>query len=120
MTWNAAKWIRSATPFWQTDTAVSKSSWGYTENQQYKQPGRLIDDLVDIVSKNGCLLLNVGPRRDGTIPDEDQAILREIGKWLKLNGEAIYGSQLLENLRGRPHRNRYRSLGREQGQAVHG
>jgi alpha-L-fucosidase len=44
-------------------------------------------------SKNGCLLLNVGPRADGTIPDEDQAILREIGKWLRLNGEAIYGTR---------------------------
>ncbi len=55
-------------PFWQTDTAVSSSSWGYTENQKYKSPDRLVDDLVDIVSKNGCLLLNVGPRPDGTIP----------------------------------------------------
>ncbi len=87
-----SKMDKIRTPFWQTDTAVSKSSWGYTENQQYKKPGRLIDDLVDIVSKNGCLLLNVGPRSDGTIPDEDQAILREIGKWLKVNGEAIYAS----------------------------
>lgn len=77
-------------PFWQTDTAVSKSSWGYTDNQKYKQPNRLVDDLIDIVSKNGCLLLNVGPRPDGTIPEEDQAILLEIGKWLKVNGEAIY------------------------------
>lgn len=77
-------------PFWQTDTAVSASSWGYTENQRYKKPGRLINDLVDIVSKNGCLLLNVGPRPDGTIPEEDQAILKAIGGWLKINGEAIY------------------------------
>jgi alpha-L-fucosidase len=77
-------------PFWQTDTAVSSSSWGYTENQKYKKPGRLVDDLVDIVSKNGCLLLNVGPRADGTIPEEDQAILKAIGAWLKINGEAIY------------------------------
>lgn len=77
-------------PFWQTDTAVSASSWGYTENQRYKEPGRLINDLVDIVSKNGCLLLNVGPRPDGTIPEEDQAILRAIGDWLKINGESIY------------------------------
>ena len=77
-------------PFWQTDTAVSSSSWGYTENQRYKKPDRLVDDLVDIVSKNGCLLLNVGPRADGTIPDEDQVILKAIGGWLKINGEAIY------------------------------
>ncbi|WP_146524592.1 alpha-L-fucosidase [Novipirellula artificiosorum] len=77
-------------PFWQTDTAVSSSSWGYTKDQQYKTPDRLVDDLVDIVSKNGCLLLNVGPRADGTIPDEDQAILKAIGGWLKINGESIY------------------------------
>ena len=77
-------------PFWQTDTAVSSSSWGYTKNQKYKTPDRLVDDLVDIVSKNGCLLLNVGPRSDGTIPKEDQAILRAIGDWLKINGESIY------------------------------
>lgn len=77
-------------PFWQTDTAISSSSWGYTENQKYKSPNRLVDDLVDIVSKNGCLLLNVGPKADGTIPDRDQEILRAIGQWLSINGEAIY------------------------------
>jgi len=77
-------------PFWQTDTAVSSSSWGYTRNQKYKSPDRLVDDLIDIVSKNGCLLLNVGPRSDGTIPEEDQAILLAIGRWLEINGEAIY------------------------------
>ena len=77
-------------PFWQTDTAVSSSSWGYTKNQRYKTADRLVDDLVDIVSKNGCLLLNVGPRPDGTIPEQDVAILKKIGGWLKINGEAIY------------------------------
>jgi len=77
-------------PFWQTDTAVSSSSWGYTENQKYKTADRLVDDLIDIVSKNGCLLLNVGPRADGTIPEEDTAILKAIGSWLKVNGESIY------------------------------
>ena len=50
-------------------------------------------DLVDIVSKNGRLLLNIGPKADGTIPDEDKSILLEIGNWLKVNGEAIYGAK---------------------------
>lgn len=50
--------------------------------------------MVDIVSKNGRLLLNIGPKADGTIPDADRQILLEIGKWLKTNGEAIYGSKM--------------------------
>ena len=79
---------------WQTDTAVAKNSWCYTEGNQYKTSTQIICDLVDIVSKNGRLLLNIGPKADGTIPDEDRSILLEIGQWLKTNGEAIYGSKL--------------------------
>ena len=77
-------------PFWQTDTAVSTNSWGYISTHKYKPVNRLVDDLVDIVSKNGCLLLNVGPKPDGTIPDESKAILEGMGDWLNVNGEAIY------------------------------
>ena len=55
--------------FWQTDTAVAKNSWGYIDGLVYKEPGTIIGDLVDIVSKNGALLLNIGPRPDGSIPD---------------------------------------------------
>ncbi|SFF32740.1 alpha-L-fucosidase [Paenibacillus algorifonticola] len=76
--------------YWQTDTAVARNSWSYTPNNDYKSPLELIQDLVDIVSKNGNLLLNVGPKADGTIPQEDQDILLAIGGWLETNGEAIY------------------------------
>lgn len=79
---------------WQTDTAVAKNSWCYTERNNYKNPVDIVCDLVDIVSKNGRMLLNIGPKADGTIPSEDEYILKEIGKWLKINGEAIYGSHV--------------------------
>lgn len=77
---------------WQTDTAVAKNSWCYTENNEYKEPNDILCDFVDIISKNGALLLNIGPKADGTIPDEDRRILLEIGKWMERNGEAVYGS----------------------------
>ncbi len=77
---------------WQTDTSISDKSWGYIEHDTFKTPDFLVRQLVDIVSKNGNLLLNFGPRSDGTIPDEVQTTLRAMGAWLKVNGEAIYGT----------------------------
>ncbi len=79
--------------YWQTDTSISNKSWGYIEHDTFKTPEFVIHQLVDIVSKNGNLLMNVGPRSDGTIPEEVQVILRQIGAWLKVNGEAIYGTR---------------------------
>jgi alpha-L-fucosidase len=78
---------------WQTDTSIGKRSWGYIRDEENKTPNSLIDDLIDIVSKNGNLLLNIGPKPDGTIPEEQVNILLEIGKWLNINGEGIYGTR---------------------------
>ena len=79
--------------YWQTDTSVSNRSWGYIENDTFKSPEFIVHQLADIVSKNGNLLLNIGPRADGTIPEPVQQVLRAVGDWLKVNGEAIYGTR---------------------------
>lgn len=78
---------------WQTDTSVGVKSWGYIQNEIYKSPDALVDELIDIVSKNGCLLLNIGPKADGTIPKEAEEILLSIGRWLEVNGEGVYGTR---------------------------
>jgi alpha-L-fucosidase len=83
--------IRSS--YWQTDTSVSNKSWGYIEHDTFKTPAFIVDQLADVVSKNGNLLMNIGPRADGTIPDEVQKVLLAVGEWLKVNGDAIYGTR---------------------------
>lgn len=79
--------------FWQTDTSISNNSWGYTTEQDYKTSTSIIHSLIDIVSKNGTLLLNIGPRPDGTIPEAEESVLRDIGRWLSVNGEAVYAAR---------------------------
>jgi alpha-L-fucosidase len=79
--------------FWQTDTSVSIKSWGYIDNDTFRSPESLVHQLVDIVSKNGALLLNVGPKSDGTVPEQAKNVLLAMGRWLSVNGEAIYGTR---------------------------
>jgi alpha-L-fucosidase len=82
-------------PFrWQTDTSIARNSWCWTDDNTFKSADSLVRELIDVVSKNGVMLLNVGPKPDGSISDEETAILREIGEWLKVNGEAIYGTSI--------------------------
>ena len=88
---------------WQTDTIVTKRSWGYIGDDDFKSADQLVDELVDIVSKNGVLLLNVGPMADGTIPRKTSDILIEIGSWLDVNGEAIYQSRPWHTFGEGPH-----------------
>jgi alpha-L-fucosidase len=78
---------------WQACTSISRKSWCYIEDQDYKNAEELVGTLVDTVSKNGNLLLNVGPKADGTIPEPEANLLRQVGAWLAVNGEAIYGSR---------------------------
>jgi alpha-L-fucosidase len=76
---------------WITDSSVDdQGAWGWTDNLTFKTPDRLIDNLVDRVSKNGYLLLSVGPKPDGTIPEGAKEVLLEMGAWLQQNGDAIY------------------------------
>ncbi len=83
-------------PFWQTDMSMNEE-WGYSSQENYKTAEQLIHTLIDIVSKNGSLLLNISPRADGHIPYEQQDRLLAIGVWLKVNGEAIYGTRPFKN-----------------------
>ena len=76
---------------WQTDDSIG--DWFWKGGDKYNTPKYVIDHLIDIVSKNGNLLLNVPPRADGTLDEEAITLLKEIGKWLKVNGEGIYGTR---------------------------
>lgn len=79
---------------WQTDTAVARNSWCYTDTLDYKSSYEIICTLIDVVSKNGNLLLNVGPKADGTIPEGDRAILLDLKAWMQVNAEAIKGAKV--------------------------
>jgi alpha-L-fucosidase len=77
------------TGVWQVDEPIG-STWGYTSDMRISGPAPIISKLVDTVSKNGTLLLNLSPKPDGTFPPEIPTTLLAVGRWLAVNGEAIY------------------------------
>jgi alpha-L-fucosidase len=78
---------------WQNDTSVAVESWGWISGQRYKEISVILGDLMDVVSKNGVLLLNVGPKPDGSFEEAERDLLHRIGDWLIVNGEAVYGTR---------------------------
>lgn len=78
---------------WQSDTAMCFNSWCYTEQNRYKETEDILCDLIDIISKNGTMLLNIGPKEDGTFSDEETLILKKIGEWLRINHEAVFDAK---------------------------
>ncbi len=78
---------------WLTDDAIGDNSWCYVKNLKLKSASYLIHELIDIVSKNGVFLLNISPKASGIIPEAQKERLLEMGRWLKKNGEAIYGTR---------------------------
>ena len=76
---------------WHTDTCIG--NWFYDVHHPYKHPEQIIEMLVDIISKNGCMLLNILQRPDGTIDDEASFILDRLAEWFAVNSEAVYGTR---------------------------
>jgi len=76
---------------WHTDTCIG--NWFYDVHSPYKKPEQIIEMLTDIISKNGVMLLNILQRPDGTIDDDADFILKKIGEWFDVNGEAVYGTR---------------------------
>ncbi|MCD8260403.1 MAG: alpha-L-fucosidase [Bacteroides sp.] len=78
--------------YWQVDEPIG-NKFGYIEGLKLQSSASVIRKLVENISKNGNLCLNISPKADGTIPEDQQEVLRQVGRWLKVNGEDVYGTR---------------------------
>lgn len=78
---------------WQTDQSTGGHYWSWREGMKTRSPQWLLHELITVVSKNGVMLLNVCPAADGSIPAGQKEMLYEVGDWLRINGESIYGTR---------------------------
>jgi len=85
--------IKPADKYWELCMTIN-DSWGYQQNdKEFKSPDQIIRIFAECLSKGGNMLLDIGPKADGTIPPEEVTVLKELGKWTKKNAEAIYGTE---------------------------
>ncbi len=78
---------------WIDDMKIADVGWSYVEGQKYKGSAEILAGLADRVARGGGLLLNLSPKADGSLPAYQKTALHEVGAWLKVNGEAIYGTR---------------------------
>ncbi|MDZ8117619.1 alpha-L-fucosidase [Pontiella sp. NLcol2] len=82
---------------WQTDDCVyDDHNWSYVPGVAIKPTNTIVDQLMDIISKRGVLMLSFAPKADGTFPEDQKKMMRELGGWLKINGEAVYATRPYE------------------------
>lgn len=85
--------LESVSPYlWQGETSTAYNAWSYCTTNRFKKPAVIACNLLDVVSKNGCFVLNIGPKADGTICPEEQHILQSMGEWTRKNHEGIWGT----------------------------
>ena len=85
--------LRPLDKYWELCMTMNES-WGYqSSDNHYKSSQQIIDIFVDCISKGGNLLLDIGPKADGTIPEKQEQILKDLGRWTKKHSEAIYTAE---------------------------